>query len=196
MLHLDFAAYLSFCFAMSFTPGPNNLMAMALSRKLGFRGVLPFLVGLHVSLFTVCTLTFLFIQSLQAVMPHIEIPLKAIGSTYMLFLTYKLFKTRRGTRLTPDAKGRLFFSGLLLNLTNVKVALTDFIGYTSFILPAGYPPLASWLLGLCIYLFCSAANFTWAFGGTFLDRFFASHERAISCVLAAMLIYCAVRIWL
>ena len=71
MLHLDFAAYLSFCFAMSFTPGPNNLMAMALSRKLGFRGVLPFLVGLHVSLFTVCTLTFLFIQSLQAVMPHL-----------------------------------------------------------------------------------------------------------------------------
>ena len=65
---------------MSFTPGPNNLMAMALSRKLGFRGVLPFLVGLHVSLFTVCTLTFLFIQSLQAVMPHIEIPLKAVGS--------------------------------------------------------------------------------------------------------------------
>jgi cysteine/O-acetylserine efflux protein len=194
---VDFFAYLSFCFAMSFTPGPNNLMSMALSRKLGFRNTVPFLAGLHLSLFTVCTLTFLFIRSLMAIMPHIEVPLKAIGSAYMLFLTYKLFKTKhKATQLTPDAKGRLFFSGMLLNLTNVKVALIFFIGYTSFILEAGYGPLASWLIGLCMYLFCSAANFTWAFGGSFLDRFFANHEKAISCVLAAMLVYCAVRIWL
>lgn len=39
---MDLAAYLSFCFVMSFTPGPNNLMSLAQSRERTFRGALPF----------------------------------------------------------------------------------------------------------------------------------------------------------
>lgn len=33
---MDLAAYLSFCFVMSFTPGPNNLMSLAQSRERTF----------------------------------------------------------------------------------------------------------------------------------------------------------------
>lgn len=39
---MDLAAYLSYCFVMSFTPGPNNLMSLAQSRERTFRGALPF----------------------------------------------------------------------------------------------------------------------------------------------------------
>ena len=39
---MDLAAYLSYCFVMRFTPGPNNLMSLAQSRERTFRGALPF----------------------------------------------------------------------------------------------------------------------------------------------------------
>ena len=61
---MDLAAYLSYCFVMRFTPGPNNLMSLAQSRERTFRGALPFLLGLHVSLFSMCTVIYLFIHEM------------------------------------------------------------------------------------------------------------------------------------
>ena len=70
---MDLAAYLSFCFVMSFTPGPNNLMSLAQSRERTFRGALPFLLGLHVSLFSMCTVIYLFIHALEDILPLIMV---------------------------------------------------------------------------------------------------------------------------
>ena len=94
---------------------------------------------------------------------------------------------------TIDSK-RLFFSALLLNWTNVKVALFMMVGYTSFLLPGGGGPVWTFLLGMVMNLMCSAANFTWALGGSLLDRFFKAHEKPVSLMIASLLLYSAVKI--
>ena len=71
---MDLAAYLSYCFVMRFTPGPNNLMSLAQSRERTFRGALPFLLGLHVSLFSMCTVIYLFIHALEDILPLMDPP--------------------------------------------------------------------------------------------------------------------------
>ena len=94
---------------------------------------------------------------------------------------------------TIDSK-RLFFSALLLNWTNVKVALFMMVGYTSFLLPGGGGPVWTFLLGMVMNLMCSAANFTWALGGSLLDRFFKAHEKPVSLMIASLLLYSAAKI--
>lgn len=88
---MDLAAYLSFCFVMSFTPGPNNLMSLAQSRERTFRGALPFLLGLHVSLFSMCTVIYLFIHALEDILPLMDLPLRILGALYLVYLTVRLF---------------------------------------------------------------------------------------------------------
>lgn len=191
---MDLAAYLSFCFVMSFTPGPNNLMSLAQSRERTFRGALPFLLGLHVSLFSMCTFIYLFIHALEDVLPLVDLPLRILGAVYLVYLTMRLFMKNGGEKKKAIDSKRLFFSALLLNWTNVKVALFMMVGYTSFLLPGGYSPMRTFLLGMVMNLMCSAANFTWALAGSFLDRFFKAHEKPVSLMIAALLLYSAAKI--
>lgn len=101
-LGMDLAAYLSFCFVMSFTPGPNNLMSLAQSRERTFRGALPFLLGLHVSLFSMCTVIYLFIHALEDILPLMDLPLRILGALYLVYLTVRLFMKTEGKRQRPS----------------------------------------------------------------------------------------------
>ena len=134
---MDLAAYLSFCFVMSFTPGPNNLMSLAQSRERTFRGALPFLLGLHVSLFSMCTVIYLFIHALEDILPLMDLPLRILGALYLVYLTVRLFHEKRKEK---DKDHRFqtalfFFSALLLNWTNVKVALFMMVAIRLFCFP-------------------------------------------------------------
>ncbi len=104
---MELAAFLSFTFAMSFTPGPNNLMALSESRRLGFRGAVPLLWGLFFSFFILNAVSFNCMYSIRAAMPWLELSLKAMGSAYILFLTYQMFVPAEGV-LTKSRKGRVF----------------------------------------------------------------------------------------
>ena len=107
---MELIAFLSYTFVMAFTPGPNNLMAMSESRRLGFRGAAPLLWGLFVSFFILNGLIYGFIHSLQAALPWIEIPLKAVGSAYILYLTYKMFAPSAGAAAArPSTRGNGFW---------------------------------------------------------------------------------------
>ena len=147
---MDLAAYLSYCFVMRFTPGPNNLMSLAQSRERTFRGALPFLLGLHVSLFSMCTVIYLFIHALEDILPLMDLPLRILGALYLVYLTVRLFMKNGGKKTKTIDSKRLFFSALLLNWTNVKVALFMMVGYTSFLLPGGGGPVWTFLLGIAM----------------------------------------------
>ena len=57
----ELAAFLVYCIGMSFTPGPNNLMSLSVSQKVGFKQAAPFLWGLFFSFFIIDgALIFLF----------------------------------------------------------------------------------------------------------------------------------------
>ena len=193
---MELFAFFSYTFVMAFTPGPNNLMAMSESRRAGFRGAAPFLWGLFVSFFILNGVIYGCIHSLQSVLPLIEIPLKAVGSAYILFLTYKMFASSAGGSGNAVDKGKRFLAGMLLNFTNVKVMIFMLIGYTSFILPNYASEAAVVALGVAMCLACAASNVVWALAGAALDRFFKQYDRQVNWILAALLVFSVAEIWL
>ena len=66
-------------------------MSLAQSRERTFRGALPFLLGLHVSLFSMCTVIYLFIHALEDILPLMDLPLRILGALYLVYLTVRLF---------------------------------------------------------------------------------------------------------
>lgn len=194
---MELIAFLSYTFVMSFTPGPNNLMALSESRRMGFCGAAPLLWGLFVSFFILNAIIYSCIHSLQAALPWMEVPLKAVGSAYILYLTYKMFAPSADGGSGKNAgKGKRFLAGMLLNFTNVKVMIFMIIGYTSFILPAYTDELLIIGLGVVMCLACSVSNVAWALAGAALDKFFKNYERLLNWILAALLVFSVVEIWL
>ena len=134
----ELAAFLVYCIGMSFTPGPNNLMSLSVSQKVGFKQAAPFLWGLFFSFFIIDGAAYFCSATLQELIPQLETPFKALGSLYILYLTYKIVKPQPASaeKEEKNIKSRLFISGFVLNLTNVKVMLFFLMGYMVFILPA------------------------------------------------------------
>ena len=121
----ELAAFLVYCIGMSFTPGPNNLMSLSVSQKVGFKQAAPFLWGLFFSFFIIDGAAYFCSATLQELIPQLETPFKALGSLYILYLTYKIVKPQSAAAENEEKniKSRLFISGFVLNLTNVKVML-------------------------------------------------------------------------
>lgn len=88
----ELTAFLVYCIGMSFTPGPNNLMSLSVSQKVGFKRAVPFLWGLFFSFFIINGAAYLCSSTLQELIPQLETPFKALGSLYILYLTYKIVK--------------------------------------------------------------------------------------------------------
>lgn len=193
---MELLAFLSYTWIMSITPGPNNLMALAESRRAGFRGAAPFLWGLFVSFFIVNGIVYGSLQFLQEGLPWIEGPLKLIGSAYIAYLAYAMVRPAAGRAQKDSGKERQFLAGMVLNMTNIKVIIFMSIGYTSFI----FPVYEEWWirigLGIVMCLACTASNLIWAAAGAALDRFFTRYDKAVNRVLAALLLLSAAEIWL
>ena len=151
----ELAAFLVYCIGMSFTPGPNNLMSLSVSQKVGFKQAAPFLWGLFFSFFIIDGVAYFCSATLQELIPQLETPFKALGSLYILYLTYKIVKPQPASAENEEKniKSRLFISGFVLNLTNVKVMLFFLMGYMVFILPAFTSlPVFFWVSSCACYV--------------------------------------------
>ena len=68
-------------------------------------------------------------------LPHFEFIFKLIGSAYIIFLSFKLWTAPPSKEAKEISQRRLFLSGMLLNLSNIKVMLYFLMAYVSFLLP-------------------------------------------------------------
>ena len=96
-----------------------------------------------------------------------------------------------GTPPEEDARKPGFLTGLLVNLTNVKVILFCITALSSFVLPytSAFWPLL--LTGLFLPFTGPVCNLVWLFAGARLQRVFAAHQRLVDLVMAAALALCA-----
>lgn len=68
----NFIAFISYVFVTSFTPGPNNIMAMTNASHHGFRKSIPFNLGVGVGFFTILILSNLFSVTLYRYLPTVK----------------------------------------------------------------------------------------------------------------------------
>ena len=188
------AAFLSYIFIMTITPGPNNIMAMNNAAKKGLRKALPFNFGVLTGVFIVLILCIIFSSLLYTLIPRIQFPMKVLGAVYILYLALKPLLPS-GKKNVRDSSGS-YIAGTVIQLINPKLIIYGITAMSSFILPwfSSVPILICFAFLLAVTGFIMTLCWT-AFGSLF-SKIFSEHGRILNIVMALLLIYCAVSLFL
>ena len=190
---MNFAAFFSYVSLMAFTPGPNNIMAMTNAGKYGFRGAMPFNVGVFLGVSAVVSCCAVFSSLLYEFIPTVKPVMLCLGAAYILWLAWKVWRDspRAGTGGTPSRTNTVA-SGMILQLVNVKIITYGLTVMASFILPYYRDPFHIAGFVLVTSAVCFTSTCCWAAFGAAFDRLFKRHGRVLNAVMALLLVYCAV----
>jgi threonine/homoserine/homoserine lactone efflux protein len=115
------ASLILFSFAMSATPGPNNVMVMASAARYGMRRTLPHVLGITLGFPAMLGLVGVGVGALILASPAIHQGLEIIGALLMLWISWRI-ATAGAPHATPrpGARPLRFFEAALFQWVNPK----------------------------------------------------------------------------
>ena len=184
-------SFLLYCYVGAITPGPANLCSLSTALRYGKGPALRQWRGLFTGFFLVSMASVLTSYFLGTMLNQYVGLLSWVGAAYLLWMAWHTLRSSSGPEgSAPEAPG--FWSGLLVNLTNVKGMIFCLMALASFVLPHAksfWPLLAA---GLFLPFTGPLANLVWLFAGAALQKLFADHRKAVDIGCAAALALCAV----
>ena len=189
------AAFLSFACIMSFTPGPNNIMALSCASTYGLRKSLRFCFGVLLGVLGIMAACALFGATLFRFLPDVDPAMRAVGAAYILWMAFGIWRSKAGDEESRFAPTNGIVSGILLQLFNPKGMLYGMTAFSSFVLPYydSFMPLAVSVAVLSLVAYVGACS--WALFGAVFRRFLQSHHAAANAVMALLLVWCAVSLY-
>lgn len=188
-------SFLTYAVVTAVTPGPNNLMSMSNGSRKGFQGALPFNFGILVGFTVVMVACTAFCSVLSVWIPRLKTPMLVLGALYMLYLAWETFRSTGELESRSARDG--FLSGLLLQFINPKIYLYCILSMEAYILSyfQGRPLT---LLGFALLLALIGFLFTlaWSAFGSVFQRLFSRHAKLVNTIMALLLVYCAISLFL
>ncbi len=180
-----------YCFVMSITPGPNNLLLTASGANFGYRLTLPQVLGCVAGNVALTLIACNGLGQLFVAVPAAQAALRTAGALYLVWLAWKLAQSR-----LVDAhalRPLTFVEGVMFQAFNPKSWIRA-ITLASVFMPAGANPLTA---GLAISLIGAAIGFPcislWALFGVAMRGVLADprRQRVFNLVMAAALVLLA-----
>ena len=97
-----------------------------------------------------------------------------------------------GADIGNDPAAPSFRTGLLVNLTNVKVIIFCLAALASYVLPYSRSLWALLPVGIFLPFTGPLCNLVWLFAGASLQKLFANHRKTVDVIMALSLALCAV----
>lgn len=195
MLLFHLYEFLIYCFVTAYTPGANNLLSMSNAIRLGIRRSIRFNLGILVGFSIVMTACTVFSTTLFALLPKVKLFMQILGAAYMLYLAWKVWKSSLNLD-TANGKEASFLSGVILQFLNPKIYIYAITAMSLYILPVYHTTGALIGFTILLSLIGASGSFIWAFFGAAFCKFFAQHTKAVNLVMALLLVYCAIALFL
>jgi threonine/homoserine/homoserine lactone efflux protein len=197
----EFATLLTFATAMSFTPGPNTMLATALAANFGMRRAWRFIVAVPTGWTLMMIACGLGLGALVFALPWLRGGVKAIGVAYLVWLAWKLANTRA---LAPTAAARMqvgFWQGVALQFVNIKawmLALALAAGWvaTSAGQASSNPGERLAIVCAVMAVFALSSNAAYALAGSLLRRWLAENDRLLWFNRGMALLLLATAVWM
>ena len=187
--------FLSYAVVTAVTPGPNNIMSMSNAGRLGFRRSFPFNLGIWIGFSIVMLVCTFFCNTLSAVIPKIKIPMLILGALYMLWLAWKTFKSSSVIEET-HSQGDLL-SGLILQFVNPKIYIYCIVSMEAYILPYYQGQWGALIFFALLLAFIGFAfTLCWSLFGSVFKLLFSKYAKITNTIMALLLVYCAVSLFL
>ena len=136
-----------------------------------------------------------FCNTLCALIPKIKTPMLFIGAAYILFLAWKTFNS--SCVIEEDARQGNFSTGLILQFVNPKIYIYCIVSMEAYILPhyQGEWGMLIFFALLLAFIGC-AATLLWSLFGSVFKMLFSKYAKIINTIMALLLVYCAVSLFL
>ncbi|MET0381922.1 MAG: LysE family translocator [Burkholderiaceae bacterium] len=179
-----------YCFVMSITPGPQNMILTASGATFGFRPTLPQVFGINAGLFVLTALACLGLGGLFMALPGAQVALRAVGAAYLVYLAWKLARARMADAQSPRPRPLTFVEGALFQAVNPKCWVRSFT-MASVFMPVGSAPVATafFMAGVSAVIGVPCVS-AWALFGVAIRRFLkdARNQRIFNLLMAASLL--------
>lgn len=191
----NWISFLTYAIITAVTPGPNNIMSMSNGSRKGFKGALPFNLGIWLGFSIVMLICTFLCSAVSTLIPKIKLPMLIVGAAYMLYLAWETFRSSDIIEENHSHDG--FLSGLLLQFVNPKIYIYCIMSMEAYILPF-YSGNAPALFGFAMFLAFIGFAFTlcWSAFGSAFKWLFSKHAKLMNTVMALLLVYCAVSLFL
>lgn len=114
--------FFSYVTVMSITPGPNNLLLATSGVNFGLRRTLPMVGGILLG----CVVQIAFASALLEVLLHwmsqVRLPLTLLGCSYLLWLSWKLYRSS-APEMRASVRPMTLIGGMLFQAVNPKAWL-------------------------------------------------------------------------
>ena len=183
--------FLIYCYVTSITPGPANLCSLAAALRYGRKPALRQWRGIFTGFFIVSMASVLITYLLGTVMNQYVGVLAWIGAAYILWMAWHMLRSSIG-EAEDRADEPCFRTGVLVQLTNVKIMVYCLTAMASFVLPYTDSFWALLAVGVFLPFTGPVANLVWLFAGASMQKLFVNYRKAVDIVMAASLALCAV----
>ncbi|MCM3236169.1 LysE family transporter [Heyndrickxia oleronia] len=188
-------SFLLYVFVASFTPGPNNIMAMVFAHNYGLKKTIRFCLGVGAGFFIIMMLCSYFNLLLKNYIPKIELAMSVIGAVYMIYLAVKII-TSKDSKSEGDKKNNSFTTGMLLQFINPKGILYGLTVVATFILPFQSSTISITLFSIFLGFIGFLSTFCWGMFGSVFQKFLSKYKNQFNIVMALLLVYVAISIFI
>ncbi|MDD1781138.1 LysE family translocator [Enterovibrio sp. ZSDZ35] len=186
-----------FAFVGAVTPGPVNILATSTAVNLGMRAAISHVLGASLAYAFVVFCSGSAMHVLMAFIPSMALSMKLVGSAYILYLAYKIFRApSEGIRLQQNTKGSAW-TGAVTQLINPKAWLVAMSGISLFVVNGSdYNQLLLMFTSVSLVI-CVIGVGVWAVIGTVLAKFLENpvYHRHFNQSMAILLGISVVSLW-
>ncbi|MGW8959387.1 LysE family transporter [Paenibacillus sp. NPDC055715] len=183
-------SFLLYVFVTSFTPGPNNIMAMLFANKFGLKKTIRFCSGVGAGFFVIMLLSSYFNLLLENFIPKIQFVMTILGAAYMLYLAVKIIMSKDN----DGGKNNSFLTGMLLQFINPKGILYGITAISTFILPYHHSNFSLMMFSLFLAFVGFMSTFCWSVFGSVFQKLLSKYRSQFNIIMALLLVYSAVSI--
>ena len=182
------SALAAFAFAMSITPGPNNLMLMASGAKFGLRRTMPHVLGVSGGFVILTIVIGAGLMQIFDAVPGSYTTLKIASVIYMLWLAWKILGSAAPAEGNSGGKPLTFLQAAAFQWVNPKALVMALSALTN------YAPSQDRAAILLVALVFGAVNLPsvscWAWAGQEMRRFLTNPARlrAFNITMAVLLL--------
>jgi threonine/homoserine/homoserine lactone efflux protein len=187
---MNITAFIIYCVVITITPGPTNIVILSSVQHFGARKTMKYVYGATIAFGLLLAASAVLNHVLAEVIPNIVGIMQIIGSVYMLYLAYQIYKMNSGE--AAPSHNTNFFSGLVMQFVNPKVIVFSLTVIPSYVMPYYSSSLASFQFVAIITVIGFLAFMTWVICGTVFKKFLQQHQKIVNILMALFLVYSAI----
>ncbi|PLX34861.1 MAG: lysine transporter LysE [Clostridiales bacterium] len=188
----NLTAFIGYMVAVTFTPGPNNILVMTNAGTYGFKRTLNYMAGGAIGVFLIVAASTYFNVLLFDAIPTVKPLMGIAGAAYMIYLALRIIRSK-----PPEAgesgEPLRFHYGFIMQFLNPKLLIFAVTATSNFIVPyfesSYYLPFT--ILMTMIFIL---SWLVWSLCGSVFKLFLNRHYKPFNIAMGLILIYSAVSI--